>query len=64
MIIQPKKSKSKYTGLFRELVEDMGKRNPIEYRLPTDIINFFENGKCVLGCFGSVHQLTSCAIFR
>ncbi|KAG1122201.1 hypothetical protein G6F42_011699 [Rhizopus arrhizus] len=40
---KPKKSKSKYTGLFRELVEDMGKRNPIEYRLPTDIINFFEN---------------------
>ncbi|OAD04080.1 hypothetical protein MUCCIDRAFT_163595 [Mucor lusitanicus CBS 277.49] len=38
-----KRSKSKYTGMFRELVDDMEKRNPLEYRLPNDIINFFEH---------------------
>lgn len=29
--------------MFRELVEAMEKRNPLEYRLPNDIINFFEH---------------------
>lgn len=45
-LFQSKRSKSKYTGMFRELVDDMEKRNPLEYRLPNDIINFFEHGKC------------------
>ncbi|CAO3623838.1 unnamed protein product [Mucor fragilis] len=38
-----KKAAPKYTGMFRELIEDMDKRNPLEYRLPSDIINFFEH---------------------
>ncbi|KAL9545150.1 hypothetical protein MBANPS3_007283 [Mucor bainieri] len=43
MIASQSKKPKKYTGMFRELVEDMDKRNPLEYRLPNDIINFFEN---------------------
>lgn len=42
---QSKKAAPKYTGMFRELIEDMDKRNPLEYRLPNDIINFFEHGR-------------------
>ncbi|KAI8641918.1 hypothetical protein BD408DRAFT_443903 [Parasitella parasitica] len=37
------KPKSKYDGVFNELIVDIEWRNPLEYRLPDDIINFFEN---------------------
>ncbi|CEP13899.1 hypothetical protein [Parasitella parasitica] len=37
------KSKSKFNGVFNDLIVDIEWRNPIEYRLPDHIINFFEN---------------------
>jgi hypothetical protein len=32
-------------GLFKELVENLNVKNPTTFRLPEEIINFFEGGK-------------------
>jgi hypothetical protein len=49
-MIKKKKDTGKTTrtaarGLFQKLIEDVSIRNPKSYKVPDDIIYFFEGGK-------------------